>query len=45
MTFPELQTAVVFLANEDDPKSSHALSLMANQIAPTLDARSAPLNP
>ena len=44
-TFPELHMAVVFLANEDDPKSSHALSLMANHIATTLDARSAPLNP
>ena len=27
MTFPELHLAVVFLANEDDPKSSHALPL------------------
>jgi CubicO group peptidase (beta-lactamase class C family) len=43
MTFPELHMAIVFLANEDDPASSHALSLMANEIAKKLDARSAPL--
>jgi D-alanyl-D-alanine-carboxypeptidase/D-alanyl-D-alanine-endopeptidase len=43
MTFPELHMAVVFLANEDDPASSHALTLMVNQIAKALDARSAPL--
>jgi D-alanyl-D-alanine-carboxypeptidase/D-alanyl-D-alanine-endopeptidase len=43
MTFPELHMAVVFLANEDDPVSSHALSVMANEIAKSLDERSAPL--
>jgi D-alanyl-D-alanine-carboxypeptidase/D-alanyl-D-alanine-endopeptidase len=43
MTFPELHMAVVFLVNEDDPASSHSLSLMVNQIAKTLDARSAAL--
>ena len=43
MTFPELHMAVIFLANEDDPKSSHALSVMAEEIAKSLDARSAPL--
>jgi D-alanyl-D-alanine-carboxypeptidase/D-alanyl-D-alanine-endopeptidase len=43
MTFPELHMAVVFLANEDDPTSSHALSTMAAEIAKSLDPRSAPL--
>jgi CubicO group peptidase (beta-lactamase class C family) len=43
MTFPELHMAVIVLANEDDDVSSHALTLMANEIAKTLDARSAPL--
>jgi D-alanyl-D-alanine-carboxypeptidase/D-alanyl-D-alanine-endopeptidase len=43
MTFPEMHMAVVFLANEDDTVSSHALTLMVNEIAKTLDARSAPL--
>jgi CubicO group peptidase (beta-lactamase class C family) len=45
LIFPELHMAVVFLANEDDPACSHALSLMVNQIAKTLDPRSSPLNP
>jgi D-alanyl-D-alanine-carboxypeptidase/D-alanyl-D-alanine-endopeptidase len=43
MTFPELHMAVVFLANQDDPASSHALSVMAEEIAKSLDAKSAPL--
>jgi hypothetical protein len=43
MTFPELHMAVIVLANEDDEVSSHALTVMANGIAKTLDARSAPL--
>jgi D-alanyl-D-alanine-carboxypeptidase/D-alanyl-D-alanine-endopeptidase len=43
MTFPELHMAVIFLANEDDPASSHALSVMAEEIAKSLDPRSAPL--
>jgi D-alanyl-D-alanine-carboxypeptidase/D-alanyl-D-alanine-endopeptidase len=43
MTFPELHMAVIFLANEDDPASSHALSAMAEEIAKSLDAKSAPL--
>jgi hypothetical protein len=43
MTFPELHLAIVFLANEDDPVSSHALSVMVEAIAKSLDARSAPL--
>lgn len=43
MTFPELHMAIVFLANEDDPASSHALSVMVETIAKSLDARSAPL--
>jgi hypothetical protein len=43
MTFPELHMAIIFLANEDDSESSHALSVMANEIAKTLDARSTPL--
>jgi D-alanyl-D-alanine-carboxypeptidase/D-alanyl-D-alanine-endopeptidase len=43
MTFPELHMAVIVLANEDDSESSHALSVMANEIAKTLDGRSAPL--
>jgi serine-type D-Ala-D-Ala carboxypeptidase/endopeptidase len=43
MTFPELNMAVIFLANEDDPASSHALSVMAEEIAKSLDAKSTPL--
>jgi CubicO group peptidase (beta-lactamase class C family) len=43
MTFPELHMAIVFLANEDDPASSHALSVMAEQIAKSLNAKSTPL--
>ena len=43
VTFPELHMAVVYLANEDDSESSHALGVMANEIAKTLDVRSAPL--
>src|ERR1700722_3616 len=43
MTFPELHMAVVFLANEDDPVSSHALSVMVEEIAKSLDAKSAPM--
>jgi len=43
MTFPELHMAVVFLANQDDPASSHALSVMAEEIAKSLDPKSAPL--
>jgi CubicO group peptidase (beta-lactamase class C family) len=43
MTLPELHMAIVFLANEDDPVSSHALSVMVEAIAKSLDARSAPL--
>jgi serine-type D-Ala-D-Ala carboxypeptidase/endopeptidase len=43
MTFPELHMAVIFLANEDDPKSSHSLSVMAEEIATSLDPRSASL--
>ncbi len=43
MTFPELHMAIVFLANQDDPASSHALSVMVEAIAKSLDARSAPL--
>jgi serine-type D-Ala-D-Ala carboxypeptidase/endopeptidase len=43
MTFPELKIAVVALANENDRDSSHAFSVMTNEIAKGLDARSAPL--
>lgn len=43
MTFPELHMAIVFLANEDDPASSHALSVMVEAITKSLDPRSAPL--
>jgi CubicO group peptidase (beta-lactamase class C family) len=43
MTLPELHMAIVFLANEDDPVSSHALSVMVEAIAKSLDARSTPL--
>ena len=43
MTFPELHMAVIVLANEDDSESSHGLTVMANEIAKTLDPRSAPL--
>jgi D-alanyl-D-alanine-carboxypeptidase/D-alanyl-D-alanine-endopeptidase len=43
MTFPELHMAIVYLANEDDPASSHALSVMVEGIAKSLDVKSAPL--
>jgi serine-type D-Ala-D-Ala carboxypeptidase/endopeptidase len=43
MTFPELHLAIVYLANEDDPASSHALNVMANEIAKAIEPRSAPL--
>jgi D-alanyl-D-alanine-carboxypeptidase/D-alanyl-D-alanine-endopeptidase len=43
MTFPELHMAVIVLANEDDSVSSHALTLLANEVAKTLDAKAAPL--
>ncbi len=42
-TFPELKLAVVVLANEDDPESSHALTVLTAEIAKGLDARSASL--
>jgi CubicO group peptidase (beta-lactamase class C family) len=43
MTFPELHMAVVVLSNEDDAASAHAFDGIANQIAKSLDPRSAPL--
>ncbi|HWH57086.1 MAG TPA: serine hydrolase domain-containing protein [Terriglobales bacterium] len=43
MVIPELKIGIVILANEEDQKSSHALTLMANRIVKELDARSAPL--
>jgi serine-type D-Ala-D-Ala carboxypeptidase/endopeptidase len=43
MLFPELKLALVVLANEDDPDSSHALGLMENQIVRDLDPRTAPV--
>ncbi len=43
MTFPELQLAIVALANEDDRDSSHSFSVMTSEIANGLDARSASL--
>ena len=43
MTFPELHMAIIVFANEDDSASSHGLTVMANEIAKMLDARSAPL--
>ena len=41
--FPESKIAIVFLANELDPASSHALTLMSDQIAKQLDPRTVPL--
>lgn len=43
MVFPELKMGIVFLANEDDVASNHALTLMTEGIAKGLDARSAVL--
>jgi len=43
MFFPELKIGIVVFANEEDPVSSHALTLMINDIAKALDSRAAPL--
>ena len=43
MTLPELHMAIVVLANEDDRASAHALGLLTEEIAKTLDPRAAPL--
>jgi serine-type D-Ala-D-Ala carboxypeptidase/endopeptidase len=43
MTFPELHLAIIYLANEDDPTLSHALNVMANEIAKAIEPKSAPL--
>jgi D-alanyl-D-alanine-carboxypeptidase/D-alanyl-D-alanine-endopeptidase len=43
MTFPELEMAVVALANEDDRDSSRAFSAMTAEVAKRVDARSTPL--
>ncbi len=43
MTFPELHMAIVVFANEGDRASAHAMGLLADEIAKTLDPRAAPL--
>jgi D-alanyl-D-alanine-carboxypeptidase/D-alanyl-D-alanine-endopeptidase len=43
MFFPEYKLALVALANEEDPASSHALSVMISDVAKQLDPRTAPL--
>ena len=43
MVIPELKIGIVVLANEEDPQSSHSLTLMANRIMKELDPRSSPL--
>src|SRR6266496_1379333 len=43
LTLPELHIAIIAVANEDDPRSSHAFSVLVSDIAKGIDARSAPL--
>jgi serine-type D-Ala-D-Ala carboxypeptidase/endopeptidase len=43
LTLPELDIAIVAVANEDNPGSSHAFRILISEIAKGLDARSAPL--
>jgi len=43
LTLPEVHIAIIAVANEDDPRSSHAFSVLVSDIAKGIDARSAPL--